>query len=388
MPVQDLTPQLRTRLSQVERVVGWFVIIATILLLAGFSYYIYRRAEDKGWFLTKLRFHTFVASATGLKVGDPVILMGFPCGEVTKITAMPPFSTYGNVYVEFIVRDPYYGYIWTDSYVKLVSAGFLGSRSLEVVPGGTSGSTNLHESYRMEKGTGKVLGVWDAHASNWVAYTPNSKGYSFTNAQEAPVITDRLEELAKQAEKALPGIFDLTNQVNRVLTNAAEVAAHADSVILQAQPLLTNLASLSAMLTNGPGALGDWLIPTNINVELERTLTAAHSTLDTANGTLNSANTNVTKVALNLDQSLVYLANITSNLNAQVQRNDQILSQLSAMITNADSFVQGLKHHWLLRSAFRKENASAPARSNETLPAPASRPPTTTPPKTGKRSSN
>jgi ABC-2 type transport system permease protein len=29
MAVQDLTPQLRTRLGRVERVVGWFVILAT-----------------------------------------------------------------------------------------------------------------------------------------------------------------------------------------------------------------------------------------------------------------------------------------------------------------------------------------------------------------------
>jgi hypothetical protein len=33
--VQDLTPQLRTRLSRVERVVGVFVSLATLLLLAG-----------------------------------------------------------------------------------------------------------------------------------------------------------------------------------------------------------------------------------------------------------------------------------------------------------------------------------------------------------------
>lgn len=38
MAVQDLTPQLRTRLSRVERAVGWFVILATLLLLASFAY--------------------------------------------------------------------------------------------------------------------------------------------------------------------------------------------------------------------------------------------------------------------------------------------------------------------------------------------------------------
>ena len=49
MPVQDLTPQLRTRLSQVERAVGWFVLVATLLLLAGFAYYVYHTAERKGF---------------------------------------------------------------------------------------------------------------------------------------------------------------------------------------------------------------------------------------------------------------------------------------------------------------------------------------------------
>jgi len=33
MALQDLTPQLRTRLSRMERAVGWFVFVATALLL-------------------------------------------------------------------------------------------------------------------------------------------------------------------------------------------------------------------------------------------------------------------------------------------------------------------------------------------------------------------
>src|SRR6187402_2135688 len=110
MPVQDLTPQLRTRLSRVERAVGWFVMLATVLLLAGFGYYLYHTAQRKGWFLIKLRYHTFVESAAGLHIGDPVMLMGFDVGQIIKIEAMPPFSTWGKVYVEFIVREPYYGY--------------------------------------------------------------------------------------------------------------------------------------------------------------------------------------------------------------------------------------------------------------------------------------
>jgi hypothetical protein len=56
MALQDLTPQLRTRLSRMERAVGWFVFLATALLLFGFGYYIYHTAERKGWFSSRRRF--------------------------------------------------------------------------------------------------------------------------------------------------------------------------------------------------------------------------------------------------------------------------------------------------------------------------------------------
>ena len=33
-----------------ERAVGWFVILATVLLLFGFGYYVFKTAQRKGWF--------------------------------------------------------------------------------------------------------------------------------------------------------------------------------------------------------------------------------------------------------------------------------------------------------------------------------------------------
>jgi hypothetical protein len=40
--------------------------------------------------------------------------------------------------------------------------------------------------------------------------------------------------------------------------------------------------------------------------------------------------------------------------------NTNILGEISRTIVNADSFVQGLKHHWLLRSAFKTKNTDLP----------------------------
>ena len=139
MPLQDLTPQLRTRLSRMERAVGWFVLLATALLVFGFGYYVYHTAQRKGWFVTKAPYFTYVDRATGLKVGDPVKLMGFEVGQITRITAEDPGKPY-NVYLEFEVKTPFYGYIWTDgSRARVTAADFLGKRELEVTKG-TGGS--------------------------------------------------------------------------------------------------------------------------------------------------------------------------------------------------------------------------------------------------------
>src|SRR5688572_4138307 len=133
MALQDLTPQLRTRLSRMERTVGWFVLLATALLAFGFVYYAYNTAKRKGWFLTKAPYFTFTDRATGLKVGDPVMLMGFEVGQITVIDAQPPEDFYYNVYVEFEVKQPYYDYLWSvGSRAKVLTADLLGKRVLEV----------------------------------------------------------------------------------------------------------------------------------------------------------------------------------------------------------------------------------------------------------------
>jgi len=108
MALQDLTPQLRTRLSRMERAVGWFVVLAMALLVFGFAYYAYHTAQRKGWFLTKAPYYTYTASASGVKVGDPVMLMGLVVGQITDMEPMPPDYFKYNIYVEFEIKAPYY----------------------------------------------------------------------------------------------------------------------------------------------------------------------------------------------------------------------------------------------------------------------------------------
>ena len=407
MALQDLTPQLRTRLSRMERVVGWFVFLAVALLVCGFAYYIHNTAERKGWFKTKAPFFIFTDRATGLKIGDPITLMGMPVGQITQIEPMDPGTPY-NICVKFELVDPYHGYIWTDgSFAKVTSADFLGNRTIEVTKG-TNGypvfmfhplAEYSLETARAWTGDARYKLAGDAydpsgqnivmpalttlHLTNinrlascgvtqlfafdasvrqksitamWYdkdgRYVPFRDGSAYWLLQdESGALAERLEKLVKEVEVALPNILALTNQINRVLSNSADLTSNLNVVALSVRPAISNMATLTAQLDR-PGALGEWLIPTNINRQLD-------STLGGANETIRAANTNLTSLIQNLNRSLDHLSSITGNFSNQMDSNTNLLETISKTIRDTDDLLEGLKRHWLLRSAFRNKAGAA-----------------------------
>jgi ABC-type transporter Mla subunit MlaD len=335
MPLQDLTPELRTRLSRVERAVGIFVVLATLLLLTGFFYYLYHTAETKGWFIPKVTYYTYLRTGHGLKTGDPVKLMGFDVGEIKRVEAMGPSDPY-NVFVEFRIKSPYYGYLWSDSKVDVAAADFLGGRYLEVTKG-VAGRPTVREENE------NLLLLADAEKG---LYQPVSKLSRYElKAVEAPAVTDQLQAMVAKVEAAIPGILGITNRINDVLSSANVAITNLDATARGARPVLTNLAVITSQLRDPHGSLGEWIIPTNINHQVQTALTSANTTVITAN-------TNLVEVAAALKRSLDNAAMITSNLNAQVQANSLILTDISSLIVHADELVQGLKRNWLLKSSF------------------------------------
>jgi len=329
MALQDLTPQLRTRLRRVEKIVSLFVVVATLLLVSGFGYYLYHTAQRKGWFIPTCPYHTYAASGEGLQVGDPVMLMGFPAGEITKIEAMPPGSWY-KVFVGFKVRRPYYGYVWSDSRVKIAAAGFLGARRLELVAG-TAGAPTAYEH------DGRVTEVWIENQRVALAQTPHGP---FVSPVEDPSVNERAQRLLDAVEGALPGILAVTNRLNVTLDHASGLLTNLTGTVAELRPVVSNVNVITANLRDPRGSLGEWLVPTNLNTE--------------AHALLGNLNTQLTATLLNV-------ANLTSNLNSQVQSNDQILAEISRLVVDTDNLVQGLKKHWLLSGIFRKQAAATNA---------------------------
>ena len=376
-----------------ERGVGWFVFLATVLLLFGFGYYLYHVAEQRGWFIRKAKFHIYLSTSTGLAVGDPVTLMGFSVGHITSVVPMPPGARQ-NVRVEFEVFDPYFRYIWSEgSYAKVDPAGFLNQRQIEVTRG-TNGyaicvtqpvtvftnlddlksevdadpgkwqlaqeifdenSNLLYRAYTWLNDTNLeriatlklptvtayknneldkhyIVAWWHPHAHAYMGFKTNDET-AWLPVAETPPVADRLQAMISDVQNALPNFLSLTNQLIRILGNTAQITSNVNVSVVETHPLLRNVN----------------LTVTHLDTNVNFTLVETRPLLTNANEFIGNLNTNITS-------TLVNLANITSNLNVQVQANSNMLSNVDVTIHDYDTFVQGLKHYWLLRSAFKKQN--------------------------------
>jgi len=418
MPLQDFTPQLRTRLNRMERAVGWFVTLALLLLLASFISYLYHAAQKKGWFKIKAPFVTYVKSADGINPGDPVSMMGFPVGTVISVDPPPP-RVPQDVKVVFEIIEPYYQYIWTEgSYVKVNSSGLLG-RELEVAratngfslcttrdvqeftpaelakklaeePGRWRLFQNLRDSqsnlvlrcyakfaitnadHTVQVDTNlfnqllalnpptvcvadvlvkrhRIASTWDRQQERYVPFTGEPV---YLAMDETPALTERLDQIVAQVQSALPGILALTNRINRVLDNTADVTSNLNTTIVSTKPMMTNLTAVTGILRS-PGGLGTWVLNTNGQAQVSLALTNL-STL------LAHTDTNLDDISQDIALTLIHLGNITSNLDTQVADNPTAMSNVVKTIADTDDLIQGLKRHWLLRSAFKTKKTNAP----------------------------
>lgn len=365
MALNDLTPQLRTRLGRVERLVGLFLLVTGILMVGVFIYFLRHTATERGWFLTKVPYYTYVGDATGLQVGTPVTMMGFNIGEVTLVDQMPMDPWYltnnYNVFIGFKVRDPYEGYILTDSVVRVGAGDLLGARSLEITRGRAGLATvkmskdqpllMLSDAFRYEPGLTNRI---------YMPLEKSKKGF-WLSAEEAFPIQQRLTDIANAVNAALPGVFGLTNQVNTSLKNLDLLMLSLRDTLPKVEGLLTEVrGTLQTVdpLLRTPGGIGDLLVPTNLNAQLNTTLSNLNPGTGPIGLTLSNLNLRMAEVGVTLSNVNHQLA---SNTNL-VKNADRLSQDVAALATTLETL---FKRHWLFRSAYRtneSESAKPPRR--------------------------
>lgn len=353
MALQDLTPQLRTRMSRVERLVGLFVALAALLMIAAVGYYIVHTGKKRGWFIHKVRYFCFTREATGLKRGDPVRILGRPVGRILQVDTNPldPWYTENNynVCVLFEVWEPYFGYVLTDSTVRFVSADFLGARTIEVAPGNiNSGLVTVVEG-KFWKDT--LVRSWkNTNDMVRIDTVPKDKGVWLQRVDEAPALAARAESLVRELADSLPHI---TSQVSQVLARANEATSNANFAIIQLQPALTNIQGLTARLRAEEGVIGRMMLTTNLQGEVEQNIVSMGAMLTNTTALIRTSEAQLQDLTRRIALTLDNVSLVTSNLSLQVSANGLFLGEVSSLVINADTMVQGLKSHWLLRSAFQ-----------------------------------
>jgi hypothetical protein len=196
--------------------------------------------------------------------------------------------------------------IYEPGSTQLIARAFRPLTNLDALV--AAGKTQIRVLDRSERRK-RLTAVWNEHGRCYDVLSGTNKPF-WLRTDESPALTERLEALVAQVETALPGVLSLTNQIAVVLSNSAAMTANFSEIAAAARPAVSNLNSVTAQL-NHPGALGEWLLPTNINDKLDATLAGA--------------NTNLVLLAEKLAQSLDNLAGITSNLDRQVQANTNML---------------------------------------------------------------
>ncbi len=365
MALQDLTPQLRTRLSKVEWFVGLFLGITALLMLAGFASFLRKAADARGWLVTEVPYYTYLSEASGLKVGSPVHLLGFEVGKVTEVTALPLdqrrswdyyITNNFNVYVAFMVRGKKFaGYLNSDARVKV--GGFpvelLGGAQLELTEGTTNGVITFSPTPEGNPGV-----LWDKFAyadpgpdrdKKFLKYgelTNRTKGGYYLKLDQSETmmvaanrILARVDHISGTLDATLPPLLDdvrgtmatvrqalpgMTNQVGQLLNTAAlmlpGLTNNLDLVLGNTKELTAQLRDAMPLLTNG----------------LNQTLVSTRKLADELNTSLPMLTSNV---------------NLTlTNLNTLLMRDTNITSNSSIMISNVN---QVLTRHWLFRSAFK-----------------------------------
>lgn len=379
MALQDLTPQLRTRLRRVEWVVVMFLAGTALLALCGLGWFIKSTGDKRGWWVVQVPYYTYLNDGGTVKVGTPVKRLGFTIGEVVSIESTDDNdwnrSQGYNVFVRFLVRAPYHGYLFTDCSVKVAGLpiDIAGGSFLDVVP--TRGSGLPTTSTNTPTGRLGVLSDKYAYTMGTPAATNHIQYATFKKTDKGYFL---------RTEPAGDLIGELTFLIPKIREAFSKPGGLGDLLIP------TNLASR----LDRPGGLGDLVLPTNLNSALHETLTNLNRQIGGVGSLVTNLDQTLPPLLTNLNQTLPpLLAELTptmsnlnltlppllTNLNTQIADVGPLVSNLNAtlpgvltqanltlgdvrtntlpaanqLLTNSAEFVGGLKRHWLFRGAFK-----------------------------------
>jgi len=281
----------------VNELVGAFVLLAVLLLLAG----IVVTGRVQGWFEPTYEIRTIFPEqgSMGLRPGAEVRVLDAPVGVVKSIEPRED----GELEGVFQIRGRFFQYIRDDSVaiVKL-TFGLAGDAYVEIT-----------------RGRGEPI--------------PEAGAY-ITITQDTAIL-DIAEELLEEVRAVtVPAIEQLQLAMEEYTGLAADLRDPDGPV----QEMLASLNSIAKGLEAGEGAAGKLLRDPEVAADVERIVFSIQYTVDHVNEILE-------QVAI----AAAELPQITGRLKGEMEDIPGLVYQTQVTLQETEVLLKGLQRHWLLR---------------------------------------
>lgn len=315
--------------------VGLFVLIGLVILVAG----ILVLGGQQGKFRKNLVVTTYFQDVKGLKVGNNVWFSGVKVGTIKEIT----FQSIENVKVIMHIDERSSEYIRKDVIAKLGTDGLIGNGIISLV-GGTHDAPPIMDGDVVisEKGTDTeaLMATLQKNNENLVDITKNFA-----------ILSKDLVD-GKGLVGALLSDSSMTMSIKQSLITL-------NTVMSDANKASANLALLSNKLNSNQGLIHDLTTDTEVFNSLRSSAAQLQGVTQSASALME--NLNETTARLNDKNNAVGALTNDPEVADDIR---QVINNLNSSTQKLDQNMEALKHNFLFRGYFKKQEKNAAATAN------------------------
>ncbi len=307
-------------------ILGLFVTIGIILFIFGIFQVGIKKEMFKKTFIISVNFR----NTTGLKSGSNVRFNGVKVGIVKAVNLINDTS----VRVDLQIEENKRVFIFKNAVASISSDGLMGDKLVNLTPG--KGASEVVANNDIISGhdplnTDDVMRTLSATNDNVKIISENLKVLTTNLNSENGTI----QALYKDPEMA----DNLKNSFTNLSLLTGKVLAVSGA-----------LQSITSQIQSGNGALGEVLYDTTLGKDLSHTLNKMKETSDELN--MVSGQLSVTMKNVNSGKGTVNMLLTDTAFSSNIQ---QSLLNIKSASKNLDQDMEALKHNFLLRSYFRKQ---------------------------------
>lgn len=311
-------------------ILGLFVVLGIAL----FVYGIFQVGTREEMFKKTITVTTTFSNTNGLKAGSNVRYNGVKVGNVKAVTLINDTTVQVDIKVEENKRP----YILKNVIASIASDGLMGDKFVNLTANTSgAGNTTMIEN-------GDMIESKNPLNTDEVLQTLNA-----TN-ENIKVISENLKELTSSLSSE-NGTIQALYKDPQMATNLKSSFSNLNLITNKVLTVSNNLQQITYQIQNGKGTIGEILNDTTLGNNLASTLSKLKATADDLNKV--SGQLSVTMEHVNSGDGAVSMVLTDTAFSSSFR---QSILNIRSASDKLDQNMEALKHNFLLRGYFRKQD--------------------------------